>query len=66
MIEFVTRSLTFFIPSKKLRTKYRIKLKTLYYARIMLHKAKSIGKNFVAGVWQKYNNWKFRKTKRDA
>lgn len=49
MIMFIARLLTFWLPTKNLRAKYRKKLMTLLYGRQILMKAKSIGKNFYCG-----------------
>ena len=49
MIMFLARLLTFWLPNKELRKKYRFKIITLFYGRQVLRKAKSIGKDFYCG-----------------
>lgn len=49
MIMFLARLLTFWLPNKELRKKYRFKIITLFYGRQVLMKAKSIGKDFYCG-----------------
>ena len=49
MIKFIAKLLTFWVPNRKKRIKLRSKIRTCYYGRQVLLKAKSIGKNFYCG-----------------
>ena len=55
MIDLIFKLFTFFIPNKKLRKNLREQIKTLFYGRKVLFRAKKIGCNFVCSGYSNAN-----------